>query len=88
MRRDDTEFLLQDVGDASLLVPLNTKLIDLNGIVSLNAAGRYLWEQLAEERSLDELASALAERFGLTLSDARRDAQSFVEQVAPLGLLK
>ena len=87
MVRSDDRFVMEDIGDVSLLVPLDTRVIDLNGIVTLNATARYLWELLAEQRSVDELAAHLTERFRIDLHQARVDVQLFVDSISRLGLL-
>jgi hypothetical protein len=55
-------FLMQSVGGVNLLVPLGSQVLDMNGIITLNATGCCVWEQLAEDRSLDELTTAIVER--------------------------
>jgi len=41
-------------------------------------------ELLAEERSVDELAAAVAERFDVDTSRAHSDVQSFVDEMAQM----
>jgi sensor domain CHASE-containing protein len=87
MKRKDS-FMLRNVGGADLLVPLGSQVVDMNGLVILNAAGRCLWEALAEDRSGDELATVLAERFEVDEGRARADVQVFLEEIGRLGLLE
>jgi len=87
MKRKDS-FMLQSVGGEDLLVPLGAQVVDMNGLVILNATARCLWEALAEDRSVDELATVLAERFEIDESRARADAQAFLEEIGRLGLLE
>ena len=82
------DFVLQNVAGENLLVPIGAQVMDLNGLITLNAAGRYLWELLAEDRSLDHLAGALTERFDVGLERARADAQVFLDEIAHIGLLE
>jgi len=82
------DFLMQRVGGEHLLVPLGAQVMDLNGLLTLNATAAWVWEQMAEERSLDELAAAVAERFGVANETARADVQIFVDEITRLGLLE
>ena len=82
------DFLMQNVGGENLLVPLGAQVMNLNGLITLNDTAAYAWELLAEERSLDELAVALVERFDVDLERARVDVQTFVDEITRLGLLQ
>jgi hypothetical protein len=82
------DFIMQNVGGENLLVPLGAQVMDMNGIITLNDTAAYVWELLAQERSLDELTAAVAERFDVTPERACADVQTFVDEIAQLGLLK
>jgi hypothetical protein len=82
------DFLRQKVGGESLLVPLGAQVMDLNGIITLNDTASCVWELLAEERSLDELIAAVAERFDVAAEIARGDVRTFVDEITRLGLLE
>ena len=81
------DFMMQKVGGENLLVPLGAEVMHLNGIITLNDTAACVWELLAEERSLDELTAAVAERFDVADGIARADVQAFVDEVGQLGLL-
>ena len=86
MKRSE-DVLLQDVAGEAVLVPLGGKVMDLNGLVVLNATGRFVWQELAEQRSVQELAAAVSERFEVSAESACIDVQQFVDHLAELGLL-
>ena len=81
------DFIMQNVGGENLLVPLGAQVMDLNGLITLNDTGAYVWELLAQERTADELASAVAERFDVDAVTARADVQSFLNEIGTLGML-
>jgi hypothetical protein len=87
MRRG-ANYQLRSIGGESLLVPLGTQVAEANGVVTLNATGRYIWELLADECSLDSVAAAVAERFDVDPQRARADAQVFLEAIARIGVLE
>ena len=87
MQRNDN-FMLKNVGGVTLLTPLGAKVMDINGLVLLNETGCCVWELLAEERTLDELACAVAARFDVAPAHARADVQSFLDEITPLGMLR
>lgn len=81
-------FILQNVGGQNMLVPLGSQVVDMNGMVILNATGRYVWELLTTDCSVDELASGVAEHFDVDRERARADVQTFLDDIARMGLLK
>jgi hypothetical protein len=82
------DFIMQNVGDENLLVPLGAQVMDMNGLITLNDTAACVWELLAQERSLDELSAAVAERFDVAAEIARADVQTFVDEISRLGLLE
>lgn len=81
-------FLLRNIGGENLLVPLGSQVLDLNGIVTLNATGSYLWELMEKDCSIDGLAAIIAEIFDVDRERARMDIQIFLEKIASIGLLE
>jgi hypothetical protein len=87
MKRSN-DFILQNVGGESILVPLGAQVMSLNGLIVLNETGRYVWELLAQERSLDELTTTVVGRFGVAAEIARADVQTFLDEISEMGLLE
>jgi len=85
-RKDDV--LLQNVGGQDLLVPLGAKVVDLNGMVVLNPTGAFLWELLAEDRSLEDLVTAMVDHFDVDREQAHVDVQLFLNEIARWRLLR
>lgn len=86
MKRKDNVFLT-NVGGQDLLVPLGAKVAEMNGMVVLNLTGRFLWELLAEDRSLEDLVTAMVDRFHVKRESARVDIQMFLNEVIQWRLL-
>ncbi len=86
MKRNEG-FLLQNVGGENLLVPLGSQVLDTNAIITLNDTARCVWELLAQQQSLDDLAAAIAEEFDVDPARAREDVQNFLEEIEKVGLL-
>jgi hypothetical protein len=80
--------VLRDVGGQALLVPIGPKVKDLNALVTLNATARRVWELLADDLSLDELAAKIADEFGADPESVRPDVLSFVERLRGWGWLE
>lgn len=82
------DFVMRNVGGENLLLPIGAQVKNINGIITLNDTGAYLWELLALEQSLDELAEAVGKRFNVAAEVARLDVQSFVNEIFLMGILE
>ena len=87
MKRKD-DLMLQNVGGQDLLIPLGARVLDTNGMVVLNPTGRYIWELLAEDRSLEDLVTAVVERFEVGPDRAGADVKAFVDDLARQGWIE
>jgi|GEM_PF-395620 len=87
MKRKDS-FLMQNVGGENLLVPLGSRVVDMNGMVILNETGSLVWTLLEEDRSVEDLATAVAERFDVDFERAFADVRSFLDEIARMGLVE
>ncbi|MGX9728778.1 MAG: PqqD family protein [Candidatus Electronema sp. VV] len=83
-----TDFVLQDICGEKMLVPIGSQVMDMNGLITLNETAAYVWELLAEDRSLDELAAAVAEQFDVAPERARADVQVFIDEITRMGLVE
>ncbi len=79
------DFFLQNVGGQDLLIPLGAKVLDMNGMVTLNPVGGFIWELLAEDRTFDDLVAAVVERFEVGVDRAGADVKAFVDDLAQKG---
>ncbi len=82
-----SDFLLKTVGGQDFLVPLGPKVRDMNCLIALNSTGRCVWELLAEDRSIEDLAAEIVKRFDIDEEKARADVTFFLEDVERFGLL-
>ena len=87
MRRKDS-FLLRNIGDQSFLVPLGAKAREINGLVSLNETGSFIWELLAEDRSIESLVVEVARSFSISEKGVQADIQSFLDDIKGVGALE
>jgi hypothetical protein len=82
------DFLLQYVGGQAIVVPLGSKVVDMNGLVTLNTTGAFLWDLLAEDSSIEALGARVAEHFDVDVDRAVSDVQAFVDKFTRMGLLE
>lgn len=83
-----TGIVLRQVGELTLLVPIGERAVDLNGLVTLNETGAFLWELLDEAHSPEDLARGLSQEFEVEPDQAAVDVKAFLDEMWRIGLLE
>ena len=81
-------FILREVGGQPVVVAVGAASELFNGMVKLNATGEFLFKELQEEKSEDDLVKAMTEKYDVDEETARKDVQSFVETLVKPGIIE
>ena len=57
------------------------------GMIALNETGAFIWDLLKEETSVEAVAKALAEHYGIDVDTATRDTEAYVTMLKEAGAL-
>ena len=80
-------FLLQPFADQ--WVAISTKVgPEGNQIISLNSLGAFLWEQLQEECTFEQLLERILEEFDVEAAVAEKDLEGFLQSLQHAGILR
>ena len=86
MKRSEN-FLLREVADTLVIVPVGEAAISFPGMVTLNGTGAYIWELVEENRTVAELTKALMDMYEVGQETAQKDVESFIQQLIPIGAI-
>ena len=78
MLKLDKEYVLRQIGDDYIIVPVGKATLSFNGMITVNETGAFLWEQLVKGISKEELLGKLIETYEVTLDEAKRDLDEFL----------
>ncbi len=81
------EMVLRQIGADIILVPVGNALKDHNGFFMLTETARFLWEQLPECNSVQELAQRLFDEYDVTQEQALADTQEFIDKLVALEII-
>jgi len=87
MWKTDDSIILRDIGGEAILVPTGSRVLDLNGMIVLNATAQFIWPLLDGGHSLEQIADAVAGEFDTTSESALADVRSFVADVDRMRLV-
>lgn len=78
-------FLLRQVADTWVVMPIGQEMLDFNGMLTLNETGAFLWQKLETGADLDGLVAALTAEYDVTADEARADATAFCKKLLDAG---
>ena len=80
-------FVLREIVDTWVVLPLADKTIDATSMLTLNETGVVLWKALETGCDLDALVSALTAEYNVSAVQAKADAEEFVQKLLNAGYL-
>ena len=76
----------QIAGDA-FLVPLGKEIYDSNGLFFLNPVGEFIWDQLEQAQSKEDILKTLLDEYDVEESVARTDVDAFFEKLRAMDII-
>lgn len=71
-------FVLRDMGGEYVVVAVGEASKTFHGMICLNETGSFLWKQLAENKTEDELADALMQEYEVSREMAVKGVRKFM----------
>lgn len=82
------DMILRKVGIDIILVPVGNALKDHNGFFMLTESARFLWNNLAECGTVEELAQKLFDEYEVTEEQALADTKEFIDKLVELEIIE
>lgn len=79
MLKIDKEYVLRQIGDDYIIVPVGQAALSFNGMITVNETGAFLWGQLLKGTNKEELLQNMMETYEVTQEEASRDIDEFLE---------
>ncbi len=86
--RRNPDFIYRKIAEETILVPVHKDVAEMDHIFSLNEIGAFVWEQLENPKTLDELVSSILDEFLVSLDDAHSDLEPFIGDMVEIGALE
>ena len=82
------DFVLRQVADNWIVLPVGETSVSFNGMVSLNETGALLWSELEKGTDAAALAEVLTAHYDVDKETAERDVQAFLDSIRQIGCLE
>ncbi len=72
------DFMIKKILDDYIVVPTGEELVNFDAMITLNETGAFLWEQLQEDKTEEELIKALCAEYDVSQDVAKADVSEFI----------
>ena len=83
--KKNPELILRNVEGEAVLIPTGSFASKFNGMISLNGPAAFIWEQMENVSSREELVQKMLERYDVDEETARRDVNGFLDTAIYVG---
>jgi hypothetical protein len=80
-------FMLREVASQTMVVAIGEASKTFNGIIRLNPTGKFLWEKLQSDTTIEELTSAMTSEYDIDEATANEDIIEFINILKGADLL-
>ncbi len=80
-------FVIREIAGSVVVVPTGDLLKEYRGMLTLNEAGKFIWELLEQERTLEEISAKLAEKYQIDKEKATANTEAFLNTLRAKKIL-
>jgi hypothetical protein len=73
-----SKFVAREVGNELIIVPLTGNVAQMSELFTLNETAKFLWENISENASNEDIAKLLTYEFEVDAETARQDVAAFL----------
>lgn len=81
-------FIIKQVVDTYVVVPVGENLVDFSAMISLNETGAFLWNNMVSDVTEDELAEKMCSEYNIDKETALTDIKDFVATLERQDILE
>ena len=80
-------FILREVAGTFVVVAVGDAVKDFNMVINLNKTGAFIWKQLEQGVTKEELVKRLISEYDVEEQVAKRDVEAFLLKITEANLL-
>ena len=81
------DFLLRQVADTWVVIPIDSAIVNMDGMLNLNDSGALLWKVLEQGADHEQLVDAVLAEYAVSREIAMKDVNEFVERLHKINCL-
>lgn len=80
-------YILRQVAGNNIVIAVGEEAVNFNGLITINGAGAFLWERLAEGTTEEALLDAMLAEYDVERETAQKDIEDFLEKLQKADLI-
>lgn len=81
------DFILREIADEIILVPIGAAATRFNGLITMNELGKFIFDTLSEEHTPRQVAEKIISEYDVDIDTALADTEDFLRQLRQIGAL-
>lgn len=80
-------FELKEIAENYVVIPTQSNVVDFSSMIMLNEVSAFLWLQLLEDKTEEDLLKAVLEEYDVDKDTAAEDIGIFIKELTSAGVL-
>ena len=80
-------FELREIADNYVVIPTESRVVDFSSMIMLNEVSAFLWLQLLEDKTENDLLKAVLSEYDVDKETAASDIKVFIKELAAAGVI-
>lgn len=81
------DFMLRKIADEYIIVPTGKASQIFNGMITVNEVAAFIWENVDECETIENIVSKLLSEFDIDEDNARQDVEGFTSELIKIGMV-
>ena len=82
----NNNFMLKKVGNEYMIIPTSNKNVNIYKIFNTNETGAFIFNNLKDNKSIDEILSLLKKEYNAPLDVLKNDLDEFILELKKRGI--
>ena len=84
--RISNDYLLKTIADEHIIVPIGNA-VDINSMITLNDTGAFVWVNIENGLTADQIANELVKEYDIDLATAKVDINNCIQKLIEYGMV-
>ena len=81
------ELIKREIAGDTILVPVGKTIYDSNGLFVMNELGSFIWDQLPNVETEEEILQAVLAEYEVSQEEAAKDIAEFMDKLKQLDII-
>ena len=82
------DFIYRSIVNEAVLVPIHQDVADMECIYTLNDLGAFIWEQMDQPLTQDELLANIEDQYDVDPAVLAVDLENFIQEMTVIGAIR